>query len=240
MLKVLDLFSGLGSFSLGLERAGMRTVGFCEKDEFCRRVLEKQWPGIVCHEDIGTREFSRGEADFIAAGWPCQNISRAGDGTGLAGASSGLFRHVVRAFCLVRPIGGLLENVADLLHRGMGEVVGALAEIGYDTEWDCVPAATVGAPHLRDRVWIAAYSDGQRRLQPGWAFSDIRRRPHDGAPPSPWLHTWQEELSQVQGMDDGPSTRLDSAAVDALGNSLVPQIPEIIGRAILSSLAEAK
>jgi len=282
-MRVLDLFSGIGGFSLGLERAGMTTIAFCEIDPYCRAVLKKHWPDVPCHDDITTREFREGEADFITAGFPCQDISAAGKCAGLSGSRSGLFWEVVRAIRLVRPIGALLENVADLLHRGMGEVLGALAESGHDAEWDCIPARAVGAPHGRDRIWIAAYPDRRGRganvagrdhgdganagraqgdrqpgalpgerdqrqvassanadrswgLQPGWVFSKVRQRLDDGvASASEWATSWPEKLSQISRMDDGLSDRLDKAGIDATGNAVVPQIPEIIGRAIMES-----
>ena len=89
-MRVLDLFSGLGGFSLGLERAGMKTIAFCEIEPFCRRVLAKHWPEVLCFEDVTTTtEFP--EADVICGGFPCQDVSRAGRRAGLSGSRSGLF-----------------------------------------------------------------------------------------------------------------------------------------------------
>lgn len=162
-MNVLDLFSGIGGFSLGLERAGMRTVGFCEIEPFARGVLAKHWPDIPCSHDIETREFTEGEADVICGGFPCQDISLAGAGAGLAGERSGLWRHLLRAIRLVRPRYAIVENVAALLNRGMGTVLGDLAEIGQDTEWHCISARAVGAPHIRDRIWIVAADPARGR-----------------------------------------------------------------------------
>jgi hypothetical protein len=139
-MRVLDLFSGIGGFSLGLERAGMCTVGFCEIDPFCRDVLTKHWPAVPIHDDVTTREFQEGEADVICGGFPCQDISVAGAGAGLAGERSGLWRELLRAIRVVRPHYAIVENVAALLGRGMGTVLGDLAEIGHDAEWHCIPA----------------------------------------------------------------------------------------------------
>ena len=161
-MRVLDLFSGIGGFSLGLERAGMRTVAFCEIDPFCRAVLAKHWPGVPCHGDVTTRVFEEGEADVVVGGFPCQDISFAGRGAGLSGTRSGLYRELMRAIRVVRPRYAIVENVAALLSRGLGTVLGDLAEGGYDAEWDCVPACAVGAPHERDRVWIVAHADSKR------------------------------------------------------------------------------
>jgi DNA (cytosine-5)-methyltransferase 1 len=282
MLKVLDLFSGIGGFSLGLERAGFRTIAFCEIDSFCRRVLAKHWPDVPCHDDIMTREFQEGEADVICGGFPCQDISVAGKGAGLAGERSGLFRELVRAIRLVRPRFAILENVAALLGRGMGAVLGDLAEIGFDAEWHCIQAAEVGAPHKRDRVWIVAYADGERPAQPagserqsgvgpvvccevlgdahraGLAIgqADQDRQPFDassaaertgsrishadGQSPPRLAIPWGERREWVPEPDvgrvaDGIPARVDR--LRGLGNAVVPQIPELIGRAILASEA---
>lgn len=281
-MNVLDLFSGIGGFSLGLERAGMRTVAFCEIDPYCRKVLAKHWPGVAAHTDVTARDFVEGEADIISAGFPCQDISLAGDGAGLAGARSGLYRHVIRAIRLVRPRFAVLENVAALLSRGMGTVLGDLAEVGYDAEWHCIPASAVGAPHRRDRVWIIAdtggeqhqsdrtpfsgaiaeelsratsNADGQRELQPKGSEPDKRRWPRHMGSEIPYADSSRLSIARPDGADGQQSWRMPSAGdwwavepdvgrvahgipgrVDRLrqlGNSVVPQIPEIIGRAIM-------
>lgn len=161
-MKVLDLFSGIGGFSLGLERAGFKTVAFCECEPYCRAVLKKHWPDVPCYPDV--RELTATQlatdgirADVICGGFPCQDLSLAGKGAGLAGARSGLWREFARLIDEVRPQYAIVENVAGLLSRGLGRVLGDLAKIGFDAEWHCIPAAYVGAPHRRDRVWIIAY-----------------------------------------------------------------------------------
>jgi DNA (cytosine-5)-methyltransferase 1 len=171
-LRVLDLFSGIGGFSLGLERtSGFETVAFCEIDPYCRDVLRKHWPDVPCADDVTTREFKEGEADVVCGGFPCQDISFAGRGAGLAGARSGLYRELIRAIRVVRPLHAILENVAALLGRGLGTVLGDLAEIGYDAEWHCIPASAVGAPHRRDRIWIVADAGRPER----WPLSGFYR-----------------------------------------------------------------
>ena len=159
-LRLLDLFSGIGAFSLGLERSGLcRTVGFVEIEPHAQAVLRRHWPDVPIHDDILTREFHEGEADVICGGFPCTDLSVAGRRTGLAGANSGLYRELVRAVRVVRPRLAFVENVAALLSDGMGTVLGDLAESGGSLEWDCVPASSVGAPHERDRVFIIAHRD---------------------------------------------------------------------------------
>jgi DNA (cytosine-5)-methyltransferase 1 len=167
ILNVLDLFSGIGGFSLGLERTnGFRTVAFCEIDPYCRKVLAKHWPGVPCYDDIRTLTAERLAAnaatgdvqiDVICGGFPCQDISTAGAGAGIDGERSGLWSEYARIIGEIRPRFVIVENVAALLGRGLDRVLGDLAALGYDAEWHCIPASAVGAPHRRDRIWVVAY-----------------------------------------------------------------------------------
>jgi DNA (cytosine-5)-methyltransferase 1 len=167
MFRVLDLFSGIGGFSLGLERTGgFKTVAFCEIDPFCRRVLAKHWPEVPCYDDVRTLTAARLAADGIAVdvicgGFPCQDVSFAGKRAGLEGARSGLWSEYGRLIGELRPRFVIVENVPGLLSLGMGTVLGDLSALRYDAVWDCVPASAVGAPHRRDRMWLVAYSNGQ-------------------------------------------------------------------------------
>jgi DNA (cytosine-5)-methyltransferase 1 len=170
-MKVLDLFSGIGGFSLGLERAGMTTVAFCEIEPFCRQVLAKHWPGIPIYDDVRALTGGRLRADgvvpdLICGGFPCQDISVAGRGAGLAGDRSGLWFEYLRVIEETRPRWVVIENVPALRTRGLDVVLGGLAALGYDAEWHCIPASAIGAPHRRDRVWLVAHSDrGQCKRQ---------------------------------------------------------------------------
>lgn len=296
-MKVLDLFSGIGGFSLGLERAGMKTVAFCEIDPYCRAVLRKHWPDAPCYDDIRSLTAERLAADGIAVdlicgGFPCQDISCAGAGAGIGGERSGLWREYARLIGELRPCFVIVENVAALLGRGLGVVLGDLAALGFDAEWHCIPASAVGAPHRRDRVWIVAYPDSrgahsepQRLGECGRAayagghgqirpMADAAKVGSDGAreartpgPRSPGGRGGQRDLRHAHGprlaiwkgirRDDGEEqqaafrtdwwlsepdvgrvahgvpSRVDR--LGALGNAVVPQIPEIIGRAIMES-----
>jgi len=163
VLNVLDLFSGIGGFSLGLERTGgFRTVAFCEIEPYARAVLAKHWPGVRCFEDVrAVTAADVGTANVICGGFPCQDISLAGHGAGLAGERSGLWREYARLVGELRPSYAVVENVAALNIRGLLDVLGDLAEIGYDAEWHCIPASYIGAWHRRDRTWILAYPVGK-------------------------------------------------------------------------------
>jgi len=229
-LCVLDLFSGIGGFALGLERAGMEIVAFCEIKEYPRRILKKHWPKVPIYDDVRTLTAERLAADgisvdLICGGFPCQDLSIAGKGAGMDGEQSGLWREYARIIGELRPQYVIVENVSILLNRGLGIVLGDLAALGYDAEWHCIQASDVGKPHIRDRIWIVAYPNGMRELQPDWGIQDQRGRA---------LHGVQEALRalphQVGSRDDNGLP----GWMDALGNAVVPQIPELIGRAILA------
>lgn len=165
-----SLFAGIGGIDLGFERAGLECKWQVEIDDYATRVLAKHWPNVRRHNDVRTwPQPGTDRVDVIAGGFPCQDISYAGKGAGLAGERSGLFFEAIRVVREVGPRFVVLENVAALLTRGMDQVLGTLASIGFDAEWHCIPAAAVGAPHIRDRVFILAYSNefvtGEERIQ---------------------------------------------------------------------------
>lgn len=263
-MKVLDLFSGIGGFSLGLERTGgFETVAFCEIEEYPRKILAKHWPEVPIYEDVRSLDAVQLQADgisvdVITAGFPCQDISLAGKGAGIDGERSGLWSEVARLTGELRPRYVILENVAALLGRGLGHVLGDLAEIGYDAEWHCIPASAIGAPHRRDRWWCVAYPDEKRGNGRATEYGAVRRQiitrdcfipdhdaaigarerangmePHarpDGRHYSAGRGRWPTE-PDVGRVAHGVSRRVDR--LKGLGNAVVPQIPELIGRAIL-------
>jgi DNA (cytosine-5)-methyltransferase 1 len=266
-MRLLDLFSGIGGFSLGLERSGgFETVAFCEIEPFPRRVLAKHWPEVPCYHDIKELTADRLAADgitvdAISGGSPCQDISSAGKKAGITGERSGLWSEYARLIGELRPRVAFLENSAELLNRGLGDVLGDLAARGYSAEWQCISAASIGAPHGRDRVWIVAYPDDQS--EPVGAFHDETRRlsaaggdllanaqrriiPLGGVmeragrlwQSSAWDGIWDIENSPLgMGVDDGLPDRMDR--LKALGNSVVPAIPELLGRAYLQAMETA-
>ena len=212
-LNLMDLFSGIGGFSLAAKwLGGFQTVQFVEREPFCQQILRKHWPDVPIHDDICTFQSEPGSADVVVGGFPCQDISQAGKGAGLAGSRSGLFYELLRVVRMVGPRYVVLENVAAITHRGMDAVLGALAEAGYDAEWACIPAAAVGACHQRDRWWCVAYAHRQRQQKQHLAA--ITTKPRQPAwPPAPRRldPDWRSYLSEpvlCRG-DDGLSTRLD-------------------------------
>jgi DNA (cytosine-5)-methyltransferase 1 len=257
-MNVLDLFSGIGGFSLGLERAGMRTVQFCEVEPYCQAVLRKHWPEVPCHGDIRTLDATGISVDVVCGGFPCQDVSFAGGGAGLAGERSGLWFEFARIIKETRPRYAIIENVSALRSRGLDQVLGSLAALGYDAEWHCIPASAVGAPHQRDRIWVIAYphADGELAVSvnaevagaSAFSYLDEAGQPdHEGRQRSaqqnrrPILTSAIFDSGEHHWLSESPMVRVvhgvsrDVDAVGALGNSVVPQIPEIIGRAIMTA-----
>ena len=358
MLKVLDLFSGIGGFSLGLERAEMKTVAFCENDPDCRKVLEKHWPFVLQFDDIkkiGVEEIAgirllrkKGghgnevcfqNIDVICGGFPCTDISIAGKGKGFSDESeilsniereftelldnkrqsgsdfqgnllelcsrvdetgrkikagttrSGLWKEFFRVIKEVGPRYVIIENVANLRSKGLNQIIQDLWKIGYDAEWHIISASSIGAPHLRERIFIIAIPSSERdqsaapiiagtgsssdpysnglQLQPGRGpgkdgeekiltsnnGKEGRAQTSDAdnfrlwnpfasqeAQSDWWTETssrfghWQKIKPPVCGVDDGVPRGLDKARrerIKQLGNSVLPQIPELIGREII-------
>lgn len=272
--KLLDLFSGIGGFSLGLERSGaFKTVAFCEIEPYCQKVLAKHWPQVPIYDDVRTITAERLAAngiavDAICGGFPCQDISFAGKGAGLEGERSGLWFEYARIISEFRPQYVIVENVSALLSRGLDRLLGTLASLGYDAEWHCIPASAIGAPHRRDRMWIVAHTSSL-----GWAARNIcdpainrqsfTERETAVTSRSSEAHTlmadpmrsglerhgnrtigiekafaafsgscWWGVEPDVGRVANGVSAR--THRLKALGNAVVPQIPELIGNAILN------
>jgi DNA-cytosine methyltransferase len=166
MYKVLDLFSGIGGFSLGLERTGgFETVAFCEIEKFPQKVLSKHWPGVPIYEDVRELTAKQLRTDgiipnVITGGFPCQDISISGKGKGITGEKSGLWFEYKRIINELQPRYAIVENVSALLGRGLSVILGGLAEIGYDATWTVYDSRHFGVPQRRRRVYILAVRDG--------------------------------------------------------------------------------
>ena len=247
-MKVLDLFSGIGGFSLGLERAGMETVAFCEFDEHARKVLKKHWPDVPIHNDV--RELDgkqyRGSVDVVCGGFPCQDLSTAGKQAGFDGERSSLYREMLRIISECMPKYAIFENVTGLLSgdggRWFARFLYDLAEVGYDAEWHCIPASELGAHHHRDRVWIIAYpnSQGLQGISLGRDSQPAGKRIITGSILDRVHGKADAELcfaeSHLGRKADGIPRRVDR--LKCLGNAIVPQIAELIGYAISAQSAE--
>ncbi len=235
-----SLFAGIGGLDLGLERAGMTCRWQIEVDDYCRAVLAKHWPDVPKYGDIREvigHELER--VDIICGGFPCQDISNAGKRAGIGGERSGLWVEYIRLVRVVRPRYVLVENVAALISAGLPVVLGDLAASGYDAEWQCLPAASFGAPHIRDRAFILAYAHGDGRQAPEGLSARSQRRGlvaepvlRDPLPPS--RDDWTANQPGILRVADGVSYRLDELRRRALGNAVVPQVGEWIGRRIMA------
>ena len=251
-LTVLDTFSGIGGFSLGLERTGrFKTVAFCEMDAYCQEVLKQHWNGIPIYDYIEDVTAGRllqdgiGRVDVITGGFPCQDVSTAGSmwftPEGTNAPRSGLWAELARLIGEIRPRYAIMENVPNLLAgdggRWFGRILSDLAEIGFDAEWHCIPASGIGAPHRRERVWIIAYPSSEGLEGGGEAGDDSSQRAQrgyqlfTGCSGVPWT-AWEAEPS-VDRVVNGLPRRVDR--IKAVGNAIVPQIAEEIGRAINSN-----
>jgi DNA (cytosine-5)-methyltransferase 1 len=162
----LALFAGAGGGILGGKLLGWRTVCAVERDAYAAQVLaQRQNDGILepfpIWSDVTTFDGKqwRGIVDVISGGFPCQDISSAGKGAGITGERSGLWSEFKRIIGEVRPHFVFVENSPMLTIRGLGTVLGDLATLGFDAGWGVLSAADVGAPHLRERIWILAYAE---------------------------------------------------------------------------------
>lgn len=191
-MKLGSLFSGIGGFELGLERAipELETIWQVEQDKFCQRVLSKHWPNAKIYDDVRNITKNNVEpVDMLCGGFPCQDISIAGKGKGInEGKKSSLWWEMHRIISELRPRIVVLENVPAITFRGLDDVLGSLSEIGYDAEWCIISAAQFGAPHKRERWFCVAYPNSNRireknEICAGRASSEICNRKSDAAYP---------------------------------------------------------
>ena len=241
VLRVLDLFSGIGGFSLGLERTGgFKTVAFCESDPYCRRVLAKHWPDVPCHEDI--RELTGdaiGPVDVITGGYPCQPFSVAGKRRGEKDDRH-LWPEMRRLVAELRPNWVLGENVNGHINMGLDEVLFDLETELYTARTFALPAVGLDAWHIRSRLWIVAHAYSRGRAQQVCEFG-LQGAPLAGNDGASWslagegAGLWRGRRTQpgVCRVADGVPNGLDRRR--ALGNAVVPQVVEVIGRAILTA-----
>ncbi len=249
-----SLFSGIGGMDLGLERAGMECAWQVEIDPFCRKVLTKHWPNVPKFEDVkevGKHNLER--VDLIAGGFPCQDISYANNqATGIDGVRSGLWSEYARIIDELRPRYILVENVAALLGRGMGRVLGDLASCGYDAEWRVFSACEMGFSHSRERLFLVAYpaeqrcfvasfgkhqetsqSRSRRTVFQNWQFDFVGQKDRRAI-----QHSRRRVEPSLLRVADGVPDRVER--IRAIGNAVVPQVAEWIGKRIIESPTEVK
>lgn len=234
---MLDLFSGIGGFSLGLERAGMETVAFCEIEEYPRKVLAKHWPNVPIYNDVreltGERLKRDGitNIDVLCGGWPCQPFSHAGKKAGERDPRY-LWPEVVRLLREVAPRWFIGENVDGFIGLSLANTLFNLEVEGYISESFVIPACAAGLNQRRDRVWIIAYRESIHDIsymERDASISKFRGITRDQGvfPPS-----WPADKHSMAGESHGIPYWMDR--VRGLGGAVVPQIPEIIGRAIMA------
>ena len=286
-MKVLDLFSGIGGFSLGLERAGMETIAFCEIESFCQKILKQHWPDVPIFDDIRTLTANDlpEKPQLICGGYPCQPFSVAGKQRGEKDDRH-LWPEMFRLIKECRPTWVIAENVAGHVNMGLDQVLFDLESAGYRAQPFVIPACGLNAPHKRERVWIVGYAEhdgssaatlageseeaGERSqegqkpaLEPSGtggradnealAYAESKRIQGRGASgqqksrshvrkklslrsgEGSWEAQWQAEPGMGRVVDGIPN-RVDR--VKALGNSVVPQIPELLGHTILKAELE--
>jgi DNA (cytosine-5)-methyltransferase 1 len=284
VVKVLDLFSGIGGFSIGLEKAGFETVAFCEIEEYPRAILKRHWPDVPIYGDIKqlTGEQLRADGiipDLICGGYPCQPFSVAGQRRG-AEDDRHLWPEVHRLVTEIRPSWCIFENVAGHIKLGLDEVLSDLEGEGYAARTYNIPACGVDAPHQRQRVWIVAHTrhrarggsvEGNIAGNGEWEHAERKRsqsaaqiaRPSEASETMAYSNSAHSERGRVSSrihekdqITDSNSDRSgrtgtqlwetepsvgrvvngvphQSHRLKSLGNAVVPQIPEIIGRTIM-------
>jgi DNA (cytosine-5)-methyltransferase 1 len=270
-MKIGSLFSGIGGFDLGLERAGMQVVWQVENNPYCIKVLEKHWPHVKRYGDIREVDFTRVEpVDLICGGFPCQPVSCAGKREGDKD-ERWLWPEFYRAICEAQPRWILVENVPGLLSAQDGRLFGGilrdLAASGYDAEWDLLPAAAFGAPHLRFRPFLVACPEG-KPIRAGFCqdkqAEKRRGRSGDGhhtqndsdthggglsernrifpqrekANPTVEAFDWWTVEPDVGRVAHGIPARVDR--LKGLGNAIVPQVAEWLGRRIMMAAHRIK
>lgn len=233
-LRVGSLFAGIGGFDLGLERAGMKTLWQVEPDFFCRSVLRRRFPDAVQHRDVRyLRGHELAPIDLLCGGFPCQPVADVGKRLA-QDDPRWLWPHFARLIGILRPRWVVIENVRGLRTRGLDVVLRDLADLGFDAEWDLLPAAAFGAPHIRQRFFVVAYPNGHG-LEGGLSTRPegrpaLQRRPlvFAESPGGEW--PVEPDVARVA---DGVPSRVDR--VRALGNAVVPQVAEWIGRRIVEA-----
>lgn len=237
-----SLFTGIGGFDLGAERAGIPTLWSCEVDPRKRQILARHFPNVHQYEDIKTM-YDVPYVDIISGGFPCQNISvsnssksnkdQHGNIKGIKGERSSLWTEYARIIHIVKPQYVLIENSPMLLKRGLEYVLSDLSTLGYDAEWQVLPATTFGHNHQRKRLYIIAYSASLRWAGYPYTFRELPQGLHkaqaDTYPLSFNLQRFnaQSDFSRIR-VDDGLPRGLDAKRIEDCGNAIIPSIAQYL------------
>ena len=228
---------GIRDSALAAQRTwkeNLNILGFCEIEPYARKVLNKNFPGVEIYKDIKELDGNKFKnVDLITGGFPCQDISIAGYGAGIEGERSGLWSEMLRIISEVRPKFAIIENVSAITFRGGARVISDLAEIRYDTEWQTISAAYVGALHRRNRMWFVSYPSNSRSEyskhgegQENIKQSEMVRQCEGGVFGN--KEQFREEICSTEFVrkSNGIPNRMDR--IKGLGNAIVPQVAEII------------
>lgn len=256
-MKFISLFAGIGGLDLGLERSGMECVAQVEINEFALSILNKHWSSVPKFKDV--RDVGKENlptADLICGGFPCQDVSIAGERKGLEGKKSTLWSEFYRIVCEIRPRWVIIENVTGLFTSDDGrfftKILQELSSIGYDAEWRVISCSDVGAPHIRERLFIVAYPCGIFGTQPVLS-SNSEQIAEWSKREKKWGEDWQqfEVASRLHAIlrhwtekfRQSPLVRMDDGIPDiverlrATGNAVSPHVAELIGREIMKAEA---
>jgi len=232
MITIGSLFSGIGGFEIGLERAiaNSKTVFQVEQNSYRRKILAQNWncPIFEDVKEVGAHNLPK--VDIICGGFPCQDVSILGRGEGLKGLKSGLWYEMYRIICEMEPRIAILENSAALSIRGLDTILGQFAEIGYDALWISLRAHDFGLPHRRERLFLVAYSNkngnrSQNEICARWKkHNKILHRKQS---------YWRGRIakSRISRRDHGISNRVDR--IKAIGDAIPPVYSEFIGKKII-------
>jgi DNA (cytosine-5)-methyltransferase 1 len=235
-LTVGSLFSGIGGFDYGLEKAGMKVIWQSEIDPYSSAVLKKHWPNIPNIGDITKIDWNTiKRPNILCGGYPCQPFSFAGFRKGNNDPRH-LWPEFKKAIRILRPDYTIMENVRGHLNLGFKEVLKDLTDIGYNAEWQVIPASTVNAPHKRERLIIVAYAksgnerntESQSMVTSSKQTTKFRKQ---NSTKKPKIYRWKSEPN-VGRVADGIPFRVDR--LKGLGNALVPQVAEYVGKLIIA------
>ena len=227
-MRHLDLFSGIGGFALAAKWVGWETVEFCEIDDYCQRVLKKNFPDVPINGDIKTYEGQ--ECDIITGGFPCQPYSQAGKQRG-SEDDRDLWPEFIRLIEKLRPTWVVGENVAGFIRVGLDQAVTDLEKAYYSWAPFVLPACAVNAPHRRDRVFLVAHSEWNKQPREKSRSREVGRVGREFKPVS-WDRNWEDAVTHARRVDDGLSGRVVTNRTDAIRNAIVPQIAYEIFKAI--------